>query len=230
MKHLIILLLLFFIGSVSAQNLQINEFMASNDTAYPDENGEFDDWIEIYNPGTTPVDIGGWYITDDLAVPDEWQIPATQPDSTTVPARGFLLLWADKEPEQGVRHVNIKLSGGGEQIGLYNASMEVVDTLTYLDQTTDTSKGRLPDGSNTWEFFPNSTPMFTNSMMPIIINEFMASNDAAFPDENGEFDDWIELFNVGVQPIDIGGWHISDDLTAPDTWQIPIQIYMNNFS
>ena len=58
MKHLIILLLLFLIGSVSAQNLQINEFMASNDFAYADENGEFDDWIEIYNPGTTPVDIG----------------------------------------------------------------------------------------------------------------------------------------------------------------------------
>ena len=220
MKHLIVLLLLFFIGSVSAQNLQINEFMASNDTAYPDENGEFDDWIEIYNPGPTPVDIGGWYITDDLTAPDTWQIPATQPDSTTVPARGFLILWADKQPEQGVLHVNIKLSGSGEQIGLYNASMEVVDTLTYGDQTTDVSKGRLPDGSDTWELFTNSTPMFTNAMMPIIINEFMADNES-YLDEFGDPGDWIELFNVGVQPIDIGGWYITDDLTAPDTWQIP---------
>ncbi len=139
--------------------LYINEFMASNDSAYADENGEYDDWIEIYNPGPNPVDIGGMYITDDLTDLTAWQIPTTAPDSTTIPAGGFLVLWADKQPEQGVLHVNIKLSSGGEQIGLTAPNgTTVIDSLTFGPQTTDVSYGRLPDGSDNWQFFQNPTP------------------------------------------------------------------------
>ncbi len=139
--------------------LYINEFLASNDSCCADEHGEYDDWIEIYNPGPNPVDIGGMYITDDLTDLTAWQIPTTQPDSTTIPPGGFLVLWADKQPEQGVLHVNIKLSSGGEQIGLTAPNgTTVIDSLTFGPQTTDVSYGRLPDGSDNWQFFQNPTP------------------------------------------------------------------------
>ena len=146
-------------------SLLINEFLASNDSCCTDENGEYDDFIEIYNADDEAVDIGGMYITDDLAAPTEWQIPVTAPDSTTVEPGGFLLLWADKQSEQGILHVEIKLSGGGEQIGLFtsDATNNVpIDTLTYVAQHADTSYGRIPDGSDTWEYFTTPTPGASN--------------------------------------------------------------------
>lgn len=144
--------------------LFINEFLASNDACCTDEKGDYDDWIEIYNPGTKDIDIGGMYITDDLTDLTIWQIPATHPDSTTIPAGGYLVLWADKEPEQGILHVNVKLGSSGEQIALTAPNgTAVIDSLTYEAQTTDISYGRQPDGSNTWGTFTTPTPGASNN-------------------------------------------------------------------
>jgi len=166
--------LLLSFSVVNAQTLFINEFMASNDTCYadPEEDADdgdpYDDWIEIYNAGTDPVDIGGMYITDDLSSLMEWQIPDTCPATTTIPAAGFLVLWADKEEHQGVLHLKLKLSGGGEQIGLVAADgVTIIDSLTYDEQTADISYGRYPDGSNNWVFLATPTPGATNMITAI---------------------------------------------------------------
>ncbi len=152
----------FEVGYV-APVLFINEFLASNDSCCADEFGEYDDWIEIFNPNDQPVDIGGMYISDDKTELTAWQIPDTAPDSTTIPAHGFLVLWADKQPEQGVLHVKIKLSSGGEDIVLTAPNgTTVIDSLTFGEQTTDVSMGRLPDGSDNWQFFTNPTPGASN--------------------------------------------------------------------
>jgi len=93
-----------------------------------------------------------------------WQIPDTKPDSTTIPAGGFLLLLADKLPDAGVLHVNLKLGSGGEQIGLTAPNgTSIIDSLTYLDQTTDISEGRQPDGSDNWVNFTTPTPGTSNN-------------------------------------------------------------------
>ena len=61
--------------SVSAQtNLLITEFMASNTSTLADEDGDFEDWIEIYNPGTNTVDLNGWFLRDSATF---WQFPQT---------------------------------------------------------------------------------------------------------------------------------------------------------
>jgi len=146
--------------------LYINEFLASNDssaTSLADENGEYDDWIEIYNPGPDAVDVGGMFITDDLADLTNYQIPATAPDSTTIPPGGFLVLWADKQSEQGVLHVEIKLSSNGEQIGLVAPNGAVIDSLTFGPQTSNVSYGRNPDGGPDWQFFNTPTPGASNT-------------------------------------------------------------------
>jgi len=158
--------------------LFINEFMASNDAANSDENGEFEDWFEIYNASSEAVDIGGMYVTDKLGnINDYYQIPTTSPDSTTIAAGEFLLLYADEQTEQGILHMDIKLSGSGEQIGLYStdATNNVpIDTLTYNRDVngsigfgidTDKSCGRKPDGTNTWVIYEtaNITPGSTNN-------------------------------------------------------------------
>ncbi len=154
----------FQVGYV-APTLYINEFMASNDANYYDPvTNDYPDWIEIYNPSSKPVDIGGMYITDDLTDLTAWQIPTTKPDSTTIAAGGFILLLADKKPEAGILHVNLKLSGKGEQIGLIAPNgTTIIDSLTYTKQIADTSYGRFPDGSDNWQQFPNPTPGASNN-------------------------------------------------------------------
>ena len=162
-----------FIGVKSAvAQLYINEFMASNDTAFAGPQGDYPDWIEIYNAGDDAVDLSDYYMCDDLADTGSWyQIPASYPDSVTVPAHGYILFYANKNEESSVLNLDFKLSGGGEQVGLWNPDLEVIDSLTYGDQTTDISYGRYPDGSATWEFMPNYTPGSSNDPNGIIEND-----------------------------------------------------------
>ncbi|MCK4653584.1 MAG: lamin tail domain-containing protein, partial [Candidatus Cloacimonetes bacterium] len=145
--------------------IYINEFMASNRETIADPQGDYDDWIEIYNADIYPVDIGGMYITDDLSDPAKWKIPDTQPDSTTIQPGEFLLLWADEDIEDGVLHLDIKLSVNGEEIGLYTDDLtSIIDSIVFEEQAIDISFGRQPDGSNNWCQM-NPTPGYSNNLI-----------------------------------------------------------------
>jgi hypothetical protein len=63
-------------------SLVINEFMTSNSTCIQDPCGDYDDWIEIYNYGTSAVDLGGMYLTDDACNSTKWQVPDDNPSET----------------------------------------------------------------------------------------------------------------------------------------------------
>jgi hypothetical protein len=150
-----------------AGTLIINEFMCSNDTTFIEDGGpdDYPDWIEIYNTGETSLDIGGWYLTDDMADPIQYQIPTDIPDQTVIPGKGYLVLKADGTGE-GI-HLNFKLGSGGDDIGLSKDGMTFDDAVTYGSSTgggtpvptpdTDYSAGRDSDGSFIWVVFdPNS--------------------------------------------------------------------------
>ena len=154
---------LCYTTTLTSQSIFINEFMASNDATIADENGEFDDWVEIYNAGTAAFDIGGKFVTDDLSEWNQWQIPTDNPTLTTIPAGGYLILWFDGDEDQGVLHVSPKLGGGGEQIGIYDTDGTPIDTLTYGEQSQDISEGRFPNGSLTFVKFASPTPGAANS-------------------------------------------------------------------
>lgn len=130
----------------------VNELLASNDTVHSDENGDFDDWIELFNPSGAALDIGGWQFTDDFGVEDPW----VAPDGLTIPAGGFLILWCDEEPEQGDAHTTFKLSGDGETLTVLDPDGAVAFELTYGKQVTDISWARVPDG--TGDFGPLDPP------------------------------------------------------------------------
>jgi spore coat protein CotH len=142
--------------------LYINEFMASNKTTLvnPDDTSAYDDWIEIYNPGTSDVDMGGMYLTDNLSNPTKWQIPS----GVVIPAGGYLLFWADEKTTLGSLHAGFKLSADGEEIGLYMSDgSTAIDTLSFGAQTADVSYGRNPDGSSSWTTFSTPTPGKSNN-------------------------------------------------------------------
>ncbi|EPR65388.1 putative secreted protein [Cyclobacterium qasimii M12-11B] len=146
--------------------LVINEFMASNNTCCPDTDSgeeEFNDWIEIHNTGTTAVNIAGMYLSDDKDDPFGDKISSDDTDATTIPAGGYLVLWADGSTDQGALHLNFSLSADGEDIGLFYIDGRTIDTYTYEAQEEDISWGRTTDGGTTWAAMENPTPGQTNN-------------------------------------------------------------------
>ena len=127
----------------SSSPVVINELMASNTTTASDENGDFDDWIELYNTSGAAVDLSGYFLSDNPANLTKWTFPA----GTSIAANGYLILWADEEQEQGPLHTNFKLSASGEQLYLLDAQSQWVDTLHFELQTTDQGYARVPNGT-----------------------------------------------------------------------------------
>jgi len=151
---------------MQAQQIFINEFMAINHSTLSDTYGNYSDWIELYNPNSHTVDIGGWHITDDLSNPRKYRLPISS--ALQIPAHGFMLLWADGAPNLGVHHLSFNLSGSGEAIGIYEPiNNHVVDSLTFSQQTTDISFGRYPDGTDNWYYFNYPTPNQSNTLTQI---------------------------------------------------------------
>ena len=145
-------------------DLVINEFLAKNDSLNVDEYGEFDDWFEIYNRGTVEADIGGYTVTDDPADPTKWRIPDDQPDLTTIPPSGYLVLWADSDTLQGVLHVDFGLSNNGEDIGLFKPDGTPMDLVHFEHQYSNTSMGRSPNGGSNWYFMNVASPGTPNNV------------------------------------------------------------------
>ena len=152
------------ITSGDVPNLLINEFLASNvaNLADPDGLDEYDDWIEIYNAGSTPVDMGRFYFSDSEDPFDD-RIPGDEPDRTTIQPGGYLLFWADSDTEQGANHLKFRLSANGETLSLYYKDGRLIDSHTFGVQTSDVSEGRSPDGADTWMKFSTPTPGVSNN-------------------------------------------------------------------
>jgi hypothetical protein len=145
--------------------LVINEFLAFNSSCCPDDDSgtpEFDDWIEIYNPTDAPVNIGGYYISDSKGNPFNSKIPKSNPTATTIPAKGYLIVWADGSGSQGELHLDFSLSNAGEDVGLYYIDGRKIDEYTFGTQSENVSLGRTTDGAGTWKTFASPTPGASN--------------------------------------------------------------------
>ncbi|MBM3318503.1 MAG: CotH kinase family protein, partial [Candidatus Eisenbacteria bacterium] len=146
---------------VTPQGLYINEFMADNGTTLADEHGDYDDWIEIYNPGPAPASMSDYYLTDDLANPTRWSFP-----DMTLGAGEYLLVWADNQPYQGPLHANFRLSAAGELIALHRREgdgggpddIDPVDLVFFGPQARDVSRARVTNGDYRWRFATQPTP------------------------------------------------------------------------
>lgn len=144
-----------------SEDLVINEFLAKNNACCTDENGEFDDWVEVYNGSSTVINIGGMYFSDRRDDPAPYKIPNTDASITTIPVKGFLVLWCDGQPEQGILHLDLKLSGAGESVVLINKDgTTVLDSYTFGPQTSNVSIGR---SGNDWVFFDYPSPGAANN-------------------------------------------------------------------
>ena len=124
-------------------DLVINEIMASNDNVATDEFGEYDDWIEVYNTGLSFINLGDYYLSDDINILDKYNFP-----SITLAPNEYFIVWADDDEEdQGDNHATFKLSASGEAVYLSDANFNLVDGLTFGEQQTDMGYARVPNGT-----------------------------------------------------------------------------------
>ncbi len=144
----------------------ISEFMASNDATLADGNGVFSDWIEIRNNGDEPVDLDGWFLTDDAGdhtkwtFPDDAQVNLAPGESLVVFASGD-----DLPDAAGNLHTNFKLRASGEYLGLFDSNETLVsefgtDGSDYPAQTADVSYGL--DAAGAVGYFLIPTPNAAN--------------------------------------------------------------------
>ena len=187
--------------------LRLNEWIA--------DPGGSDDWFEIYNPAPFPVDLAGLYLTDDPSLSGQTNFLVGP--LTFVPPGGFVKWVADAHPENGLDHVNFRLDERGETLRLSASASTIIDTLDFRSQQPGVSEGRWPDGStNLVRFVHTPTPGESNYLpLPgVVVNEILTHTDP--PQE-----DAVELHNLTAQPVDLGGWYLSDSDRDLRKYRIP---------
>ena len=127
-------------SSSSSVTLCVNEVMTSNTHTFPDEYGDYSDWIELYNYGTSSIWLGDITITDNLSNSDKWNLP-----NVNIQPGEFMLFWADGDASKGNRHLPFKLNRDGEEIGIFT-SKKFIDGYNISRIAKDKTLGYYPNG------------------------------------------------------------------------------------
>lgn len=208
-------------------DIRLNELVASNDGSARDEAGDADPWVELHNLGPGSITLNGFHLSDDLANPTKWPVPAR-----TLADGGYLVLWLDGEMGQGDTHAGFRPQTGGGNLHLY-ANGTLIDTLSYPALGDGRSMTRVGLYGDRWAVTAQPTPGAANPAAAatpappgtgrLLINEFMADNKTALqdPDEPGAFDDWIEIYNPGAAAVDMSGMYLTDNFSNKTKYRIP---------
>lgn len=144
-----------------SQDIVINELMASNKSTIQDVDGDYSDWIELYNTTSDPILLSDYSLSDDFGSPDKWSLP-----SVILPPSEFLVIFAsDKDRRDPTKelHTNFKISADGEFVGLFK-SKTLEHSIPSVALSGDQSRGLISDGSSTFTTFQNATPGTSNTL------------------------------------------------------------------
>jgi hypothetical protein len=156
----------------------INEVSAKNELI-TDNHGEFDDWIELYNPNNGDVDLSKVFIEFDGYKKISQKL--SKSDICVLKPGEHKLFWADGEIDEGANHLPFELFGEGETIRLYQPVGPinlVLDSFKVGAKYPKATIGRYPDGANSWVYMNKTTPGEINEYKPMEVKEM--SGDAAF--------------------------------------------------
>ena len=158
LKNLRLFIFIIIFSTFSnAQNIIINEIVSSNSTVNTDEDGNYQDWIELYNSGSQDVNLNDYGLSDDSS-PFKWTIP-----NVNLPSGAYILIWcSDKnrtDPSFPL-HTNFKISSSGETITLTSPLGIIVDEVPAVSIPSNFSFGKDTTGS--YSFYPSPTPGAVN--------------------------------------------------------------------
>ncbi|HUT12474.1 MAG TPA: lamin tail domain-containing protein [Thermoguttaceae bacterium] len=211
--------------NTSLSRVLINEILAINATTY-EHQATYPDVIELYNDSPTAVNLSDWGISDAPLNPlDPTDEPKyIFPAGTTIPAEGYLVLYADDvttPPMPGI-HLGFQLDGAGEGVYLYNAGGAVVDSVAFGVQVADLSIGRV-GADRAWSLTrPTIDPTgaaAANVAQPtgeadrVVINEWFTNGDVVL------LEDFIELYNPDTVAVNLAGLYLTDNPANQKTKQ-----------
>ncbi len=215
--------------------LVISEVMAANSSAVPDENGEFNDWLEIYNGTGADLNLEGVMITNRN---DRITFPFP---SYELKAGGYVIVFATNsyqlDPSKPF-HGKFKISSVGETIYLYDPDLYLIDEITVPTMVADQSyalTGIDEAGEKVFKVTEYYSPGFVNSedgflayraenareTGTLIINEICPDPKVGIPDDAGEVVDWVEIYNSSNETISLAGYYLSDKENRPLKWKFP---------
>ncbi|MBD8489080.1 CotH kinase family protein [Echinicola sp. CAU 1574] len=148
-------------GSAKSQGIVINEIMSSNGETISDKDGDFSDWIELYNPSDNAINLGGFGLSDEKEDPHKWVFPDIE-----IKPKGFLFVWASGKENDKVEelHIGFSISSSGETLILSDNEKNILDEFPSVELLTDYSFGRVSDGGNNLTLFSKPTPGISNSL------------------------------------------------------------------
>lgn len=208
--------------TLNVGDLVINEILASNDSGETDEQGEYEDWIELYNTTDTTLSLDNLYLSDDADDPLVYQFPT----GTTLDADSYLIVWCDKDTEQGDFHADFKFSSGGETAILSYADGTILQNIDFGEQTTDMSYARNPNGTGA---FVIQTPTFAMNNESLSVDEVLFNDGLRFyPNPTTNYLE-IENSNYGIETIEVynlqGQQLFNDSYTNHNTIRLDFSSY-----
>lgn len=134
----------------------INELLPKNSQYGADQEGEYDDWIELFNPAEVDQDLSGYFLSDSKKEPRKWSLP----EGTIIGAMDYLIVWCDGDTLQAGLHTNYKLSADGENVVFLDADGNLLDFAEYPATQVEQSWARKPNGTGDFVW---SVPTFNQS-------------------------------------------------------------------
>jgi hypothetical protein len=219
--------------------LTISEFLASNSGGLKDEDGDSSDWIEVFNPTSSAVNLQGWHLTDDSTQLSKWTFP-----SVTIQSGGYELVWAsgkDRTVATAPLHTNFQLDKDGEYLALVEPNGVTVAsayTPQFPEQRANISYGIvqnvanfLDQGSQLTFHVPTSDEGLGTSWTTVGFNDtsWIGTSSVVVTEANTSTDDWVEIENVTSAAVNTSGWVVAaNDATsakinsvAATNWSLP---------
>jgi len=196
--------------------LVINEIMAGNVNAVADQDGEYDDWVELYNGNNFSVDLNGYHLSDNESNPTKWSFP-----SMSIPANDYLIIWCDTAggTQLGL-HTTYRLSADQEEVYLTNSLGIVIDAVHFVNMPADQGYARVPNGTGSMQY-QGHTYNAINQNSTAIIDVDLGGNMRVYPNPSNNriyilgATEPVYVFNAMGQKvftekqnksIDISGW------------------------
>ena len=217
-----------YMASLNASDspLRISEIMTGA-RLYGTPDGAACDWIEVENTGSEAMDISGVRLSDK-----EGEGRYVFPEGTVLSPGAFAVVWCSGEAERGADHAPFRLARAGETVILTDDRSTVLDRISVPLLDHDVSYARLEGG---WAVTDRATPGFANNEAGYVrwieamgwggtdlrITEIASANVSGQRDDNGNYSDWIELYNAGSGSVSLEGWYLSDKAEKPSRWRFP---------
>ncbi|KAA1246620.1 T9SS type A sorting domain-containing protein [Aquimarina sp. RZ0] len=145
-------------------DLVINEFVASSDNTggIQEPDGGTPDWIELYNNTNQDIVLDQhFYLSDDIDFPKKWNFIS----EVTIPANGYLILWADRDIHQQGIHTNFQIKKSRGNLLLVYEDLTIIDQVNYGAQELNKAYARVPNGTGD---FMIQDPTFNTNNEPVL--------------------------------------------------------------